>query len=63
VKNNIFIPKKIKVGYQNREDTYTGRLSYIIYYDGKGTLRKEKSWNGWRDGNIKSKEDGYEIRI
>lgn len=45
--SNIFIPKKIKVGYQHRTDTYTKKLAYVIYYDGKGVLRKEKSWRGW----------------
>lgn len=44
----FFIPKKINVGYQNRSDTYTGKLAYIIYFDEKGKLRKETSWNGWR---------------
>ncbi|HID0768046.1 TPA: hypothetical protein ACXDAZ_002575 [Clostridium botulinum] len=50
--NNIFIPKKINVGFQEREDTYTGKLSYIIYFDEKGKLRKEASWNNWRNKNI-----------
>lgn len=45
----IFIPKKINVGFQKRDDTYTGKLAYIIYYDETGKLRKETSWNGWRD--------------
>ena len=49
---SIYIPKKIKVGYQDRSDTYTGKLAYVIYYDEKNKLRKEKSWNGWRDNTI-----------
>lgn len=49
---NIFIPEKINVGFQNREDTYTKKLAYIIYFDEKGKLRKEASWNGWRDKKI-----------
>ena len=49
---SIYIPKKIKVGYQNRSDTYTKKLAYVIYYDEKGKLRKEKSWNGWRNEKI-----------
>lgn len=48
----MFIPKTIKVGYQNRQGTYTGKLAYIIYYDEKNKLRKETSWNGWRDNDI-----------
>ena len=56
--NNIFIPKKIKVGYQNRDDTYTKRLAYVIYYDEKDILRKETSWNSWCDNKIEP--DDYE---
>lgn len=45
----LFIPDKIKVGYQERQDTYTKRLAYVVYYDNKGVLRKENSWRGWID--------------
>ncbi len=48
----MYIPKLIKVGYQERKDTYTGKLAYVIYTDDKGILRKEKSWQGWRDNKI-----------
>ena len=53
---NMFIPKKIKIGFQEREGTYTGKLAYIIYYDEKGKLRKEASWNNWKDDNIATVE-------
>lgn len=53
---DLFIPKKIKVGFQNRKDTYTGKLAYVIYYDEKGNLRKETSWKGWCDSSIPSVE-------
>lgn len=56
MKTNIFIPKKINVGFQNRPDTYTKKLAYIIYFDEKGKLRKEASWNGWRDEKIDAVE-------
>lgn len=56
MKSNIFIPKQIKVGFQNREDTYTKKLAYIIYYDEKKKLRKETSWNNWRDDKIEPKD-------
>jgi len=49
---SFFIPKKINVGFQERNGTYTGKLAYIIYFDEKGKLRKETSWNGWRDKKI-----------
>ena len=44
--------KKIKVGFQERSDTFTKKLAYVIYYDQKGKLRKEKSWNSWKDDKI-----------
>ena len=56
LKSNIFVPKRINVGFQERSSTYTGKLAYVIYYDEKGTLRKEKSWNGWRNKEIPNEE-------
>ena len=53
---SIFIPKRINVGFQNRKGTYTGKLAYVIYYDERGKLRKETSWNNWRDQNIPNEE-------
>jgi hypothetical protein len=50
--DNIYIPDKIKIGFQNRSDTYTKKLGYVIYYDNKGKIRKETSWNSWRDKEI-----------
>jgi len=49
MKTQLYIPKKIKVGYNLREDTYTKKLAYVIYYDDKGVLRKEDSWKKWID--------------
>lgn len=48
----LFIPERINVGYVQREGTYTGKLAYVIYWDKKGVLRKEKSFNTWRDKKI-----------
>lgn len=50
--NVLFIPTTLKVGYQKRSDTYTDKLAYVIYYDEKGKLRKETSWQGWRDNKL-----------
>lgn len=47
----LFIPETIKVGFQKREGTYNGELSYVVYYE-KGMLKKEKSWQSWRDKKI-----------
>jgi hypothetical protein len=54
--NQLFIPTKIKVGYNMRSDTYTDLLGYVIYYDEKGKLRKETSWRGWIDKGIPKAE-------
>ena len=56
VNTGLYIPDKIKVGYQKREGTYTGKLAYVIYYDEKGKLRKEASWNSWRKHDIEPQE-------
>lgn len=52
MKSNLFVPKTIRVGFQERADTYTKRLAYVVYYDVKGKLRKETSWANWRDKKI-----------
>jgi hypothetical protein len=54
--NTLYIPKKLNVGFQERNDTYSGLLGYVIYWDDKGVLRKEGSWESWRHkpGNKKS---------
>ena len=52
----LFIPAKIRAGFQARKDTYTQKLAYIIYYDNKGKIRKEKSWEGWCDKSIEAVE-------
>lgn len=52
---NIFIPKKCKVGFNLRSDTYTGKLGYVIYNDGK-VWRKEASWESWRQKYISQEE-------
>lgn len=64
---HVFIAPRIKVGFQNREGTFTGKLAYIIYFDDKGQLRKSKSWESWRDKSIQPEEfdnkpiDGFTI--
>ncbi|QFP93455.1 UNVERIFIED_ORG: hypothetical protein Xoosp15_190 [Xanthomonas phage Xoo-sp15] len=52
MKSSLFVPDKINVGFQDRSGTYTGKLAYVIYFDQKGKLRKEVSWNSWRDLKI-----------
>lgn len=52
----LFIPKKIVVGFQKRDDTFTKKLAYVIYRDDKNVLRKQASWNSWRDQKIEHLE-------
>lgn len=52
INDKLNIPDKLKIGFQERCDTYTGKLSYITYINKKGKLAKETSWNGWRDNKI-----------
>lgn len=54
--SNIFIPKRLKVGFNKREDTYSKKLAYVIYWDDKGKLRKQDSWEHWRDKDIEPEE-------
>lgn len=51
---NLFIPKKIHVGFQSRRDTYTGKLAYLVCEDEKGKIRKEYSWNSWKNDSIQT---------
>lgn len=44
INEKLNIPDKIKVGFQERSDTYTGKLSYVTYINKKGKLAKEISW-------------------
>lgn len=50
------IPKKIHVGFQERSDTYTGKLAYVIYTDQKGIRRKEKSWLSWKNDKLATED-------
>lgn len=56
MRTQLFIPDTIKVGYQSRKDTYTGKLAYVIYYDKNGKLRKEKSWKSWTKEELGSND-------
>lgn len=54
--SQLFIASRIKVGFQKRSGTFTDKLGYVIYYDAKNKLRKETSWEGWRDKAIAPEE-------
>ena len=46
-KSKVFIPEKCRAGFQHREDTFTNKLAYVIYYDAFNKIRKEQSWKNW----------------
>lgn len=48
----LYIPEKLKVGFVDRKDTYTQKLAFVTYYDQKGVLKKERTWENWRDQKI-----------
>lgn len=58
--STIFLPKKIKVGFNKRQDTYTGMLGFVIPHDGK-KWRQEVSWENWRQKPGMKVHAGYEL--
>lgn len=48
----LFIPERLKIGFKENSQCFEKRLAYVIYYDSKGVLRKETSWENWRDKSI-----------
>jgi len=46
LKTNIFIPTKVKVGYNLRSGCYTGKLAYVIYWK-DNEWKQKKSWEDW----------------
>lgn len=47
MKSQLFIPEKIKIGFNKRSDTFTGKLGFVIYQDEKKVWRQQKSWEMW----------------
>lgn len=48
----LYIPKQLVIGFQNRKDTFTGKLSYITYINDKNEIAKKMSWDKWIDKKI-----------
>lgn len=46
------IPATLKVGFQKRSDTYSGKLAYVTYVRNKDEIAKHTSWENWRDKKI-----------
>jgi len=58
--SKLFIAEKVKVGFNPRKDTYSGKLGYVIGFDGK-KWRKEPSWEGWRCHHMD--DDTYQQKL
>jgi len=52
--NRLTIPKKIKAGFQERSDTYSKRLGFVIKND--GNKADPKSWTNWIDKKMPVEE-------
>lgn len=50
------IPSKLKVGFNERTDTYSGKLGYVTYIDKKGKIAKFTSWEHWRSKEMDVEE-------
>lgn len=61
----FYIPDKLKVGFNTYDKNKF--LAYFIYWDERGKLRKESSWESWRDKKIDPAEmenkplDGFRV--
>lgn len=47
----LVVPETIDIGFQNREDTYTGKLAFITYTGGDSSDILS-AWHRWRDHRI-----------
>lgn len=55
--DQLIIPTKLKVGYNERPDTYNGYLGFITYIK-KDKIVQEKSWRDWiRKGESRRKHN------
>lgn len=53
----LVIPNEIRYGLQNRSDTFTGKLGFMIYANKpNGTYGQQVSFDGWRDQKIAPKD-------
>ena len=48
----LVIPDKLKIGFNKRDDTYSGKLGFITFPLKDGTNKHKKSWDNWIDKKI-----------
>lgn len=54
--SELYIPQKLIIGFQERDDTFTGKLAFITYYKPDGEIFRLGSFNTWTNKNIKTIE-------
>lgn len=52
----LIVPPRLRVGFNERSDTYTGKLAFVTYRDAQGALHQEKAWDKWRKHHIEPVE-------
>jgi len=52
----LYIPKKMSLGLQKRDGTYTGKIGFLNPYNEKDKLKFGASWENWRDKKILPKD-------
>lgn len=50
------IPERLKIGFNAREDTYSGILAFITYTLKDGTNKHKKNWDNWIEADIPVKD-------
>lgn len=56
MKTDLYIPKILKIGFQERKDTFTGKLAFVSYVNQKGMIFYQGPWEKWRDKKIEIME-------
>ena len=61
---HLIVPNEIRYGLQERHDTYTKKLGFMIYANKpNGTYGQQVSFDGWRNKEIEPKDIGNEYQL
>lgn len=61
-RTQLLIPTDLKVGFNERPETYNGLLAFITYINARGEITQERAWKGWINGNNSSLGGGENQR-
>ncbi len=60
----LVVPNEIRYGLQERHDTFTKKLGFMIYANkSNGTYGQQVSFDGWRDKKITPQDIGNEYQL